>query len=94
MNAVLCLNGWEGRTETPVEIVGETPKRYRIRANKRIKLAGRNRWLEIGQTALVPKYAVRPTKRAPDAPKSAPVCTCSMDDGIHEWNCALEKARR
>ncbi len=34
------------------------------------------------------------TSRAPDAPKSAPVCTCSMDDGIHEWNCALEKARR
>jgi len=34
------------------------------------------------------------TQRAPDAPKSAPVCTCSMDDGIHEWNCALEKARR
>lgn len=34
------------------------------------------------------------TKRPPDAPKSAPVCTCSMDDGIHEWNCALEKARR
>ena len=34
------------------------------------------------------------TQRTPDAPKSAPVCTCSMDDGIHEWNCALEKARR
>jgi hypothetical protein len=32
--------------------------------------------------------------RAADAPKSAPVCTCSMDDGIHEWNCALESARR
>ena len=34
------------------------------------------------------------TSREPDAPKSAPVCTCSMDDGIHEWNCALETARR
>ena len=34
------------------------------------------------------------TPREPDAPKSAPVCTCSMDDGIHEWNCALETARR
>lgn len=66
MNAVLCLNGWEGRTETPVEIVGETPKRYRISASKRVKLAGQNRWLEIGQTALVPKYAVRPTLREPD----------------------------
>ena len=66
MNAVLCLNGWEGRTETPVEIVGETSKRYRIRASKRVKLAGRNRWLEIGQTALVTKYAVRPTSRPAD----------------------------
>jgi len=58
MNALLCLNGWGGRTETSVEIIGETPKRYRIRANKRIKLAGRNRWLEIGKTALVPKSAI------------------------------------
>ena len=33
-------------------------------------------------------------KREPDVPKYPPVCTCSMDDGIHEWNCALEKARR
>lgn len=67
MNAVLCLNSYAGRTETPVEIVGETQKRYRIRASKRVKLAGRNRWLEIGQTALVPKTAVRPTQRVPDA---------------------------
>ena len=21
-------------------------------------------------------------------------CTCSMDDGVHEWNCAIEKANR
>ena len=71
MKAVLCLNGWEGRTETSVEIVGETPKRYRIRASKRVKLAGRNRWLEIGKTALVPKYAVRPTMLAPDKGQAA-----------------------
>lgn len=25
---------------------------------------------------------------------TVPPCTCSMDDGIHEWNCAVEVARR
>jgi hypothetical protein len=34
------------------------------------------------------------TQRAADAPKAAAICTCSMDDGIHEWNCALNTARR
>lgn len=22
------------------------------------------------------------------------VCTCSFDDGMHEWNCAIEKHKR
>lgn len=43
---------------------------------------------------LLQKLERKLTQLAPDAPKYAPVCTCSMDDGIHEWNCALEKARR
>ena len=51
----LCLDSWAGRTETLVEIVAETPKRYRIRALSKTKLAGRYRWLEEGQTTLVPK---------------------------------------
>ena len=55
----LCLDSWAGRTETLVEIVAETPKRYRIRALSKTKLAGRYRWLEEGQITLVPKYAVR-----------------------------------
>ena len=36
----------------------------------------------------------RLTQRAADAPKAAAICTCSMDDGIHEWNCALNTAHR
>jgi DNA modification methylase len=36
----------------------------------------------------------QPTQRAADAPKRAPICTCSLDDGIHEWNCALNTAHR
>lgn len=55
----LGLDGWAGRREHKVEVIGETPKRYRIRAIERTKLAGRCRWLYAGETALVPKYAIR-----------------------------------
>lgn len=55
----LMLDGWAGRREHKVEVIGETPKRYRIRAVERTKLAGRCRWLYAGETALVPKYAIR-----------------------------------
>ena len=35
------------------------------------------------------------TKRVPDA-LSAPriPCTCGQDDGLHEWDCAISRARR
>lgn len=59
MQALLRLQGWEGYTETPIEVVGETPKRYRIKSDVRVKLAGRYRWLRPGETVLVPKYAVK-----------------------------------
>jgi hypothetical protein len=55
---LLVLEGWAGRTKTPVEIIGMTPKRYRIRAVMRTRLGGRHRWLDPGDTALVPRHAV------------------------------------
>lgn len=55
---LLCLDGWHGRSEDRVLIVGETPKRYRIRAIEWTRLAGR-RSIEVGQEALVPKRAVK-----------------------------------
>lgn len=55
----LVTEGWEGRTCTKVEVVGQTPKRLRIRAIEHTKLAGPSRWLEIGETAMVPTHAVR-----------------------------------
>lgn len=55
--AWLQLDGWEGRTQQPVEIVGQTPKRFRIRAGRRTRLAGR-RYLGPDDEALVPRYAV------------------------------------
>lgn len=63
--AVIVTQGWEGRQEQPVLVVGETPTRYRVTpAMGSVKLAGRNRWLQWGETALVPKRAVRFTEIA------------------------------
>lgn len=52
------LDGWAGRTKQPVEVIGETPKRYRVKAIGKVHLAGRCRVLLDGETALVPKYAI------------------------------------
>ena len=60
--AELCFNDWAGFYTKPIVVLGETPKRYRITTPPdvdRIRLAGRNRYLHRGQTALVPKTAVR-----------------------------------
>jgi hypothetical protein len=47
---------WRGLlNDTPVLVVGETPKRYRIETLERIKIAGR--WLAAGQRVTVPKAA-------------------------------------
>ena len=55
----LVLGGWDGVSFREVSIIGETPKRWRIQALERTKLAGRDRWLEAGETTLVPRRAVR-----------------------------------
>lgn len=52
------LQGWHGATRQKVQIVGETPKKYRIKAIEFTKLAGRSRWILEGEEALVPKHAV------------------------------------
>jgi hypothetical protein len=57
--ATLVLDGYGGRYEQAVDIVGETATRFRIRAINRTRLGGRNRILEVGQVALVPKTAIR-----------------------------------
>jgi hypothetical protein len=52
------MDGWSGRHEYRVLVIGETPKRYRVQAVTRTKLAGRDRWIDAGQETLVPKRAV------------------------------------
>ena len=54
----LQLETWAGRTYQLVDIVGETPARWQIRARTRTMLAGRSRWLEVGDVAVVPRTAI------------------------------------
>ena len=61
-DGILLLNGWYGRTEIPVKVIGETPKKYRIKLTRLTKLPGRNRWGQVGDVVLVPKYAIRMKK--------------------------------
>lgn len=57
---LVLAHPWAGaQSRTLVEIVGETPRRFRIRAIERTRLAGRLRYIDAGQEALVPKHAVR-----------------------------------
>ena len=52
------LDGWGSRTQQRVLVIGETPKRYRIRAITSTRLAGRYRLLGPGHEYLVPKAAL------------------------------------
>ena len=57
--AQIALNGWGGLMLQEVEVLGETPTRYRIRGlQPSTRLAGRHRYLAAGETTLVPKHAV------------------------------------
>lgn len=59
--AWLHTDGWAGRRKQAVVVVGETPKCYRIEAvGLRIRLAGSQRYLNYGETALVPRSAISP----------------------------------
>ena len=58
---LLVIDSWAGRMRQHVEIVAETPKRYRIRAAdgaKEVWLPGGRILKHGGMTALVPKHAV------------------------------------
>jgi len=59
----MYLDGWAGRASYLAEVVGETPKRGQIKALTKVRLPGRERFLLPGETALVPRYAVRFTEQ-------------------------------
>lgn len=54
----LALDGWAGIRHIPVEILGETPKRYRVRLCNDARLPG-GREKKKGDVVLVPKTAIR-----------------------------------
>lgn len=58
--AVLVLDTWAGRRHHAVEVVGETPKKVRVRilTSGGVMLPGR-RYVPCGETVLVPTHAVR-----------------------------------
>lgn len=55
----LVLDGWAGASRQRVEVMGATRTRYRIRAIEETRLAGRLRSLKPGESAFVPKRAIR-----------------------------------
>lgn len=58
---ILTISGWHGSTAYHVALVGTTSTKYRVEAFTRTRLQGRNRWLDAGSRALVPKTAIRIT---------------------------------
>ncbi|TRO55927.1 hypothetical protein E2P64_06515 [Candidatus Bathyarchaeota archaeon] len=55
---VLMLDGWAGRIDKPIVLVGETPKRYKVRLLEDTLLP-RRRVGKKGDVVLVPKNAVK-----------------------------------
>lgn len=53
----LCLDGWAGRSYVPVEVTGETEKRYRVRFLEATKIRHTGE-VAAGEVKLVPKYSV------------------------------------
>lgn len=55
----ILLESYAGLTKHRVEIIGETPKKYRVRALQETRLAGRGRYILTGDETLVPKHAIQ-----------------------------------
>lgn len=55
----LCTNSWAGYNETEIELLAWVGKMARIKAIKRTVLGGRRRWIDVGETALVPRHAIK-----------------------------------
>lgn len=55
----LVMDSFAGRTRTKVIVIDETPMKYQIRAiENRTRLGGGYRWINMGETAWVPKRAI------------------------------------
>lgn len=65
MKATLMIDSWAGKSRYPVEIVAETPQRYKVKLLAPTRLPGRNKSGQAGDVVLVPKYAVKLDDHAP-----------------------------
>ena len=64
-SAHLLLDSWAGRRQIPVQVVGETPTRYRVRLEADALLPG-GRHCKAGAVVLAPKHAVEFNKEIAD----------------------------
>ena len=62
-SGALCVDGWSGFAAQPIELLGVVGKKSaRIKAKEtRVYLAGKRRYIEPGEIATVPAYAIRIT---------------------------------
>ncbi len=60
--ALLCLQSWAGFTKHAVTIVGETPKRFRVRIDEDMVRLPSKRTGRRGDVFFVPKHAVKLVK--------------------------------
>jgi hypothetical protein len=58
MSDYLVIGGWNGRRKIPVDIIGETPEGFTIKALESAFIPGRGT-LKAGQSAVVPKAIVK-----------------------------------
>lgn len=58
MSDYLVMDSWAGRLKQPVEVIAVLGRRTIIRAITRTRLGGANRFIDPGQEATVPTYAV------------------------------------
>jgi len=59
VEATLLIDGFAGRRELPCRVVGATQRRWRITADEPLPLPSKH--LQPGDTALVPRHAVKLT---------------------------------
>lgn len=71
--AWLHTMSFAGSVKTPILVVGETPKRYRVRLVERTKLPGREKWGAAGDVVLVPRSSVSFREQGEAPPAERPV---------------------
>lgn len=70
--AVLHFGDWAGHRTYPVTVVGETPKKWRVRVEAVSFRMPNRQVVSPGDVVLVPKYAITPDEPCNSASTSEP----------------------